>query len=60
MQWEVPKNQNRILEGKINTNFQEDKYSEEGFQYICLSLISTDSALRTGKNDYSQVFLEEC
>ena len=31
----------------------------EGFYFICLSVILIDSVFRTGKNYYSQVFLEE-
>ena len=33
--------------------------SKEGSQYICLSVILFDSVLRTGKNCYPKVFLEE-
>ena len=33
---------------------------KEGSQFICLSVILIVSVFRTGKNYYSQVFLEEC
>ena len=46
--------------GKINTNFQNNKIPREGSQFICLSVILIDSVFRTGKHYYPQVFLEEC
>ena len=36
------------------------KIPKEGSQFIWLSVIWIDFVFRTGKNDYSQVFLEEC
>ena len=44
---------------KINANFHNNKIPKEGFQFICLSVILIDSVFKTGKNYYSQVFLEE-
>ena len=46
--------------GKINTNFHDNKIPKEGSQFICLSVILVDSVFRTGKNCYPPVFLEEC
>ena len=46
--------------GKINTNFQNNKIPREGSQFICFSVILINSVLRTSKNYYPQVFLEEC
>ena len=46
--------------GKINTNFHNDKIPKEGSQCICFSVILMDSVFRTGINYYPQVFLEEC
>ena len=51
--------------GKINTNFHNNQVSQnkipkESSQFICLSLILIDSAFKTGKNYYPEVFLEEC
>ena len=46
--------------GKINTNFHNNKVPKEGFQFICLSVTLIDSGFRTGKNYYPHVFLEEC
>ena len=45
--------------GKINTNFHNNKIPKEDSQYICLSIILLDSVFRTGKNYYPQVFLQE-
>ena len=50
----------KLYNGKINTNFHNNKIPNEGSQYICLSVILLDSVFRTGKNYYPQVFLEEC
>ena len=45
--------------GKINTNFRNNKIPKEGSQLICLSVILIDSAFTTGNNYYSQVLFEE-
>ena len=45
---------------KSTKNLQDNKILKADFQYICLSIILLDSVFRTGKNYYSQVFLEEC
>ena len=46
--------------GKINTNFQNNKIPKEDSPCICLLVILIDSVFRTGNNYYPQVFLEEC
>ena len=46
--------------GKVNTNFHNNKIPKEGSKFICLSVILIDSVFRTSKNYYPQVFLEEC
>ena len=46
--------------GKVNTNFHNDKIPKEDSQFICLLVILSDSVFRTGKNYYPQGFLEEC
>ena len=46
--------------GKINTNFHNNKIPKEGSQFICLSVILIDSVFRTGKNYYPQVLSEKC
>ena len=45
---------------KSTQNFHKDKIRKEDSQYICSSVILIDSVFRTGKNYYTQVFLEEC
>ena len=45
--------------GKINTNFYNNKIPREGPQFIYLSIILIDSVFRTGKHYYPQVFLEQ-
>ena len=47
------------MKGKINTNFLGHKLTKEGSHWICFSVILTDSAFRTSKSYYPQVFLEE-
>ena len=39
---------------------KKTKSVKKGSQFICLSVILIDSVFKTGKNYYSQVFLEEC
>ena len=46
--------------GKINTNFHNNKIPKEGSQCICLSVILIDSVYKKDKNYYPQAFLEEC
>ena len=46
--------------GKINTNFHNNKIPKEGSQCICLSVILINSVFRTSKNYYPEMFLEEC
>ena len=50
----------KLYNGKMNTNFHNNKLLKEGSQFIFLSVTSVDSIFRTGKNYYPQVFLEEC
>ena len=47
--------------GKINTNFHNEKLPKEGSQFICLSVILIDSIFRTGNGNfnYPQFFLKE-
>ena len=42
--------------GKINTNFHNNKIPREGSQFIGLAVILIDSVVRTGENFYPQVF----
>ena len=46
--------------GKINTNFHNNKIPKEDSQCICLSVILINSVYRKDKDYYPHVFLEEC
>ena len=46
--------------GKISTNFYNNRIPREDSQFICLSVILIDPVFRTGKNYYPDAFLEEC
>ena len=46
--------------GKISTNFYNNKTPKESYQCICLPVILIHSVFRTDKNCYPEVFLEEC
>ena len=54
-----PKAKIKSYNGKINTNFHDNKIPKEGSQCIYLSVILVDSNFRTGKKYYPRVFLEE-
>ena len=54
------RNKIKSYEEKISANVDGVKIPKEGFQCICLSVILTDSILRTGKIYYPKVHLEEC
>ena len=46
--------------GRINTNFHNNKIPKEAFLFIYLSVILIDSVFRLGENYCPQVFLAEC
>ena len=46
--------------GKINTNFYNNKIPKKVSWFICLLVILIDSVFRTGKNYYPQVFFKKC
>ena len=50
----------KFYNGKINTNFHDNRMPRDGSQFICLSVILINSVFRADKNYYPQVFLEEC
>ena len=54
------KNKIKSYNGKINTNFHNNKIPKEGFQCTYLSLILINLVYRKDKNYYPQVFLENC
>ena len=49
----------KFYNGKINTNFHNNKITKEGSQCICQSVVLIDSVYRKDKNYYPEVFLEE-
>ena len=54
------KNKIKSYEGKINTNFHNDKMPKEGFHCICLSVVLIDSVFKMGEKCYPLLFLEDC
>ena len=46
----------KSFNGKINTNFRDNKITKEGSNFICLSVILIDSVFRTDKNHYPKCF----
>ena len=50
----------KFYNGKINTNFHNNKIPKEGSQCICQSVVLIDSVYKKDKNYYPEVFLEEC
>ena len=57
---EYLKTKAKSYEGKISTNFHDDRIPKQGSHCICSSVTLTDSAFKIGKNYYPQVFLEKC
>ena len=50
----------RQLNGAVKTNFLGDKIPKESMHYTCIACITIDSVMRMKKNNYLQVYLEEC
>ena len=50
----------REFDGKIKTNFLDDKVPKENEHYICIVCITIDPVMRMEKQNYLQVYLEEC
>ena len=44
----------------IKTNFLGDEIQKENMHYTCIACITIDSAMKMEKNNYPQVYLEEC
>ena len=44
----------------INTLFSGNEIPKERNHYICIAAICIDSALRVDKENYPQVYLEQC
>ena len=50
------KGKTKSYNGKINTNFHDNKIPKEGSKFICLSVTLVDSVFGTVKKYFSQVF----
>ena len=50
----------KTFSNTIKTLFSEDEIPKEIIHYVCISTICIDSALRTDKKNYHQVYLEQC
>ena len=50
----------KMIYSDIKTDFDDKETPEEGFHYICLSMIFIDSILKKGDKYHPEVFLEEC
>ena len=48
------------FDGVIKANFLGDKTSKENKHYTCRDCITIDSVLRIAKQNYLQLYLEEC
>ena len=44
----------------INTLFTENKIPKEKIEYVCIPVITVDSALEVDKKNYPSVYLEQC
>ena len=44
----------------IKTNFLGNDVPKENMHYTCIACITIDSAMRMEKENYPQVYLEEC
>ena len=54
------KTKRKPCNGKVDTNFHNNKIPKEAPQCICLSVIVIESVYRKGKDYFPEVFLEEC
>ena len=50
----------REFNGVINTNFSDDEVPTESMHYTWIACITLNSVIRMEKNNYPQVYLEEC
>ena len=56
--WKYLKTKIKSYNGKINTNFHNNKIAKESSQFIYLTLILVDYVYKTGNNYFPQVILE--
>ena len=50
----------KTFNGVVNTIFWNDKIPKENEHYTCIATISTYSVMKVDKNNYPQMYLEEC
>ena len=50
----------KTFSSMINTPFSGNEIPRESNHYICIAAIYIDSALKVGKNNYLEVYLEQC
>ena len=50
----------RESDGNIKTNFLGNNVPKENTYYTCIACITLDSVLKMNKNNYPQVYLEDC
>ena len=50
----------REFNGVIKTNFLGDAIPKESMHYTCIVCITNNSVMRMKKNNYPEVYLEEC
>ena len=50
----------KTLSSMINTPFSGNEIPKERNHYICIAAICIDSVLRVDKENYPQVYLEQC
>ena len=50
----------REFEGVVNTNFCGDEIPRENVHHTCRAYININSVLKIEKENYPQVYLEEC
>ena len=50
----------REFDGVIKTNFLGNEVLKENMHYTCIACITIDSVMRIDKENYPQVYLEEC
>ena len=50
----------REYDSVIKTNFLGNGVPKENMHYTCIACLTIDSAMKTNKKNYLQVYLEEC
>ena len=50
----------REFDGVIKTNFLGNGVPKKDMHYTCIACITIDSAMKVGKKNYPEVYLEEC